>query len=462
MAYKNAYGAAGTLTASLPASGTAQNMQVDTTLAAILRSFLGTGDWTYLLIGAGTTAEVVQVQYSATTSFPVLRAQDGTTPRLHAPGDPAVFQITAVAIAAAVPPQTLTVNTSGAITATQPTATELDLSVPPPNFTGNGIAVSGAYPNYEFTLTEDDTGCCGSGTSSGGSTLSLYGNGLVEISQSGSTATITVEEPAFTGSGLSITGTWPNLNFAVNTSGAGTVTSVTGGSGITVTGSPSVNPTVSLSASGVTAGTYGGLQVDAFGRLIAIDPTFNPPDTISAVNSWVLVARTGNDMTIDVVEAAEGTIGVVALANASAPLDSTDHSTAVNPALLASVISALAGTSVAGFTTNAGEATNLYTNIVSASPTSVVLAAGEQALVRATLTMLNTATPATPVQFGMAIFNTTGPTIIQGNRSITQSQQTIDVLLTGPLNIQIALASTAVPSGATVNSSSLTVTTFPG
>jgi hypothetical protein len=436
-------------------------MQLDASSAAQLKSLLGSADWTFMLVGAGATCEVVQVFYSASTNFPITRQQDGSLLQAHAPGDPAHFELTALAVAAEVTPVPMTVTGENLA---QVTTSGLDVSVdvPEPAFIGNGLAITGTWPNITFTATEDDTSCCGG--SSGGSSgiTSVYGSGLVTATQSGSVVTLTVLDPNFTGSGITISGSWPNLVFTAGGGSAGTVTSVTAGTGMTVTGTPSIAPVVNLAATGVTAGAYGGLTVNAQGQLTAVDPAFNPPSSIVSGSAAITSARVGNVQTLTATLAAEGVVGVVALADASDPLNPADHSTAVNPALLANVISALSGTTVSGVSTYTAVSTGLYTNIISGALLSVNIPSGESLLVHAHVTMVNTTTPTTPVAFGMAIFNTAGSgTIIQGDQTMTQSQQSMSIIIAGPLTTNLALLTTAVPSGSAVLSYGL-VALAPG
>jgi hypothetical protein len=141
-------------------------------------------------------------------------------------------------------------------------------------------------------------------------------------------------------------------------------------------------------------------------------------------------------------------------------LNPADHTTAVNPALLSSVIASLAGTTVAGATNWSAETSGLYTTVVTSVPVLLNIPAGVKAVVRGCATMVNTSTPTTPVQFGVAIFNTSGPTLIQGNRIITQSSQDIEIIITGPFNSYLVMSTTAAPAGSSVVSSALTVVTY--
>ena len=455
MAYKNAYGISGYLTQPLPASLTATLMQLDASSSAQLLALLGSADWTFMLLGSGATAEVVQVFYSATTNFPITRQQGNSLLNAHVIGDPAVFELTAAAVASEVTPVAMSVTGTNLVSATT-SGLNVTIDVPEPLFVGSGITITGTWPNLTFTQIADDTSCCGgSGTGTTGGITSLYGSGLAVVTQAGTVATVNVAAPTFTGSGVTITGTWPNLVFTAAGGGVGTVTSVAAGTGITITGTPTTAPVVGIATSGVTAGTYGGLTVNAQGQLTAVDAAFNPPSIINSGSAAITSARVGNTQTLTATPAAEGTVGVVALALAGSPLNSADHSTAVNPALLANVIAALAGTTITGVSSYTAVSTALYTNVVSGALLAVSIPSGHSFLIQASATMVNTSTPGTPVEFGIAVFNATTSTIVQGNQQMTQSQQSMSFLLAGPLTANLSLVTTAIPSGSAVLSYSL-------
>jgi hypothetical protein len=460
VAYKNAHGVSGNLQVQLPASNTATVMQLDPASAAQLQVLLSPGDWTYMQLDTGALTEVVLVNYSATQNFTITRQQDGTALNAHVVGAPARFVLVAAAVATLVTPPTLNITGTGLASAST-SGEDVTIAVADPEFTGDGIQISGSWPSLNFTITADDTNCCG-GSGSGGSSgiTGIYGYGIASVTQSGSTASITVPAPNFTSPNSSVTigGSWPNLTFESTSGGSGTVTVVNAGSGITVTGNPNISPTIGLSATGVTAGTYGAMVVNAFGQITSLDSDFDPPSTITAT-APLIATRTGDALALTISAAEEGVPGVAPLADSTEPLDPTDHTSAVTPALLASVVDALSGAAVSGFNNYSPAPTANYSNIVSASPVPVSLAAGQSALVLANITMLNTSTPLTPVAFGMAVFNNSAA-LIQGDQSATQSQRSMSFILTGPLTTSLVLTSTAVPSGASITASGLQVIVF--
>ena len=101
---------------------------------------------------------------------------------------------------------------------------------------GTGISTSGTYPNFTITNSAPDQ------------TVALTGAGTTSIS-----------------------GTYPNFTITSNDQYAGTVTSITAGTGLTG-GTITTSGTVALEASGVTAGSYtsGIFTVDTYGRVTAV------------------------------------------------------------------------------------------------------------------------------------------------------------------------------------------------
>src|SRR5699024_6214280 len=174
------------------------------------------------------------------------------------------------------------------------------------------------------------------------------------------------------------------------------------GSGLTLTGDPSTNPTISITNTGVQAGDYSGLVVNARGQITSIPSNFAP---VSAIESTSLeVFRTGNTVTIDVNEGSPTERGIVALSDSSSPLDPGDNETAVTPAaVLAAISSSNTGTQATA--TSTGEADSLYTNILSSSALQLSLPSGKRAIVMAECMVLDGAAPATPVAYCLAIFS---------------------------------------------------------
>lgn len=122
------------------------------------------------------------------------------------------------------------ITTSGTLTITN-TAPDQTVAIT----AGTGITTSGTYPNFTVTNAAPDQ------------TVSLTGAGTTSIS-----------------------GTYPNFTITSADSTVGTVTSITGGSGLTG-GTITTSGTLALDTSGVTPGSYTAtnITVDSFGRVTA-------------------------------------------------------------------------------------------------------------------------------------------------------------------------------------------------
>src|SRR5699024_2462233 len=129
--------------------------------------------------------------------------------------------------------------------------------------------------------------------------------------------------------------------------------------------------------------------------------------------------------------------------------------TAVTPAaVLAAISSSNTGTQATA--TSTGEADSLYTNILSSSALQLSLPSGKRAIVMAECMVLDGAAPATPVAYGLAILSMYNVKLYS-NKIATQSKQTIIGVVSGPVESQISLVTTELPTGAVVHSQSLVV-----
>ena len=465
MAYVSVNGAEGAITTPLPAVGNSAVVTLSTALASFLQSRLSAGDWTYMGIGEGDALEVVKLYYSASSQFSIDRAQDGTYLNAHPASSLAKYLFVLEAVQDITPTESATVIAEFPITVSNPIAGQFSVGLQAPNFiNGDGLSISGSWQDgYTFELVPSDIGCTGcgnAGTGGSGTTVAVLAGGVAEVNEVGSTFTVTVQEPNFASSDNSvyISGLWPNYDIVARGVGSSGVSTVSGGTGISVTGNPGVSPVINIAATGVVAGGYGGIQVNAQGQLTSVDAGFAPPSSIAATLPLV-AERTGNAVAFSVGAASEGTAGVVALADADNPMDGADRATAVTPALLAAVVASLAGAEVAGGQTYTGEADSAYSNILSAPAVSLNLAAGESALVHAEVTIVDSVTPASVVQYGLAVFNTS-QLRLQSNRSVSQNQQSMTFLITGPVAYGLALVTTTLPSNSVVASTSLTAIVF--
>lgn len=463
MAVKHLYGLSGLL--ALPASSVATIIKVDATLsgAILAAGFVSGTDHTYFALVTSGAYEIVKVTHVNGQNLTVERGID-TLPQAFPAGSLVEFVITAQAIIDDIGPieSTVQLTDSGIAVVTNPGGNIWNIHVDAPNFSYlNGIEIVGAYPNLTWTYTPPD--CCGdAGTGGGtGAINSVEGEGIADAVTNAGDVVVTVPAPVW-GGNVEATGIWPNinLNYAGSGGGGGTVTSVTNGTGLSITGAPAVNPTLHITATGVVAGTYGGIEINAQGQIVAVPVTLNPVSIVSAVDP-IVVNRTDDAVEISVKDAAVGQKGVVELADSTDPFDPLDDAKVATPAVVAAGMATIAAPTVTGADSYSGEADGDYVNNIGGSLTAVDIPAGRKAIVYAEVTVIDGGAPLTPVDFGIAVFNTT-PTKIKSNKKMTQSQQSMSFVVAGPVvATNWALVTTALAGAEAVVSYSLYVELLP-
>lgn len=458
------YGLSGVLTNNIDSVATALPVSQNI-LDSIGPGFVDGVDFTYLSIGTGGLSEVVRVTAVVGGVLIVDRAQNGTTALPHPVGAYVEYVVTAEAIVQDIADKALIVqppiNGGGIVSTSQSPAGTL-ITVANPNFSGQGgVYVQGAWPNITFGYNPPENECCpgDSGSGGGGGGTTFYGQGVVEVEDYGNEVYINVDSPAFSGSGgIQVTGSWPyyTIGFAGGGVPSGTVTSVAASSGLQITGNPSVNPTLSITNTGVVAGDYSGFVVNPRGQITQIPPGFAPISTVEGTDGTITSTRTGGVVKLDVVAAAVGQPGVVALADETDPFDPADITTVATPAVVALAMESLALPELSGASSYLGESDGLYINTVTSSATAVSLLAGEKAIVYAECTVID-GTPATAPIYGIAVFSA-APARLKSNRILPQCTQNMSFVLEGPINTSIALVTTALDAGDTLVSWSMWVT----
>lgn len=463
MAYIDLYGVRGVLCASVSPGDTA--LYVDEALAGVISTRLVfPTDTTFLSVSTGVLSELVRVVGQSGRVLIVQRSQ-GNTQALSFPlGARLEFQVTAEAILGnmgAIP--AIGITGTGAAVVTTPLLNNWNVDVPVVTILpalNSPIEVLGTFPNFQLALQNRD-GCGGAGSEGGEGVSSIEATGIASGFISGDTAYIKVVPPNFVGSGVTITGSWPNITFSVAGLAGGTVTSVSVTGGLTITGIPTVAPTLSIANTGVTAGTYGGIQINARGQIVAVPASLNPVNVVVA-NTPLSVARAGDTITLSVASATTGSRGVVELADANDAWNPLDAANAATPAVVQKAIDELVVPLLpvaSGADSFTGEPDASYTNAISATATPIVLASGEKAVVTVNVTAIDGTTPLTPVPFGIAVFNASAIKI-RSNRIIPQCSQQMSFVLAGPVNTALTLVTTAIPGTASVTSFGLSIIKF--
>jgi hypothetical protein len=363
-----------------PLSSSATSATLEATGASTLNAALGGSGWCYLLIVSPIGQELVKATQGANPTISITRAVDGSTAQSFPTGAFVRFAIGNSAVQDLIdagPGGIANVTGSGLATVTTPVAGTRNVDVATPAFTSSdgSLVIGGSWPALDFTFSASKdaidgtvTVVTGSGdfTITNGSTtpnVSLtnilgtvtgtaygsYGAGGyitgLRVTSTGRVATVDVQ--ALTDgvyANASVTVSSGRITSVVAGSGSSGVTSVVQGTGISITGSGTV-PIIGLANSGVTAGSYGGLTIDAFGRITSIAGGFNPISFIaSGTPELVITAGAPGSVTITIAVASTLTRGIVRLATTSEATDFTNQSLAMTPAGFKSALNSVGGT----------------------------------------------------------------------------------------------------------------------
>ena len=424
--------------------------------AQLLAAIGASGNFTTLSLSNGVVSEIVYATGVSGVNVTISRAQEGTIAQTFSGGTVARFVWTQVSIQDIASGGTAGISITGSGSATVtggPFA--FNVAVPPGNLTaGSGIAVAGTWPNITITNTSPGGG--------GGSTL-VTGSGQANVTAITGGYNVDVPTPTVgAGTGIAITGTWPNITI-VNTDpgmgATGTVTSITAGSGIAVTGDPTVNPTVSLSPSGVTAGTYGGITVDTFGRVTNI--TAGLITNISSLTPALTVgAPSIGAITLTIANASTAAVGLIqrAVNTSAASSDPSDNATCVTPSGVAAVIGAQVPVQIITDTSNVPLASASYTLSAIISGTALTLISGKTAVVTVAIEESDPGAPTSVPNFGIGLF--TGATFIDGNSdNVPGAARTLTTKIVGPFTGVLSAKVTALAGSFAIQSKSISIVT---
>lgn len=443
-----------------PADASTTVLVVDPALAGAIALNFYPGAYTYLSITAGPSYELVKVTGVYGDNLVVERGQSSPAQSFPS-GAILAFEVTAAAIEGDIttPPNIAAITGTGQAQVTSSSPNVFTVHVPTPFVVGGqGIEITGTWPNITINVAATD--CCGApepDEGGGVGVTSLQGQGIVQAYAIGPEGYVKLDAPVFTGSGVTITGSWPNYTFTVASGAGGTVTSVAAaaGGGLVVTGTPAIAPQIGMANTGVAAGTYGGVTINAKGQITAVPGGFNP---ISAINVTLPLVATPSlgAVALNVNNATFSARGVVTLVDDTDPFDPLNTTDAMTPAAVQKALDTLTESDVTGNSSYTSEADGLYVNTVGGSATAFQLAAGEKAIVIATATVTNNTDPLDAHVWGLAVFNAT-PLKLKANKSIKQIHQSLIFTMTGPVSVTSLAIVTTDLTGATLLSYDLEI-----
>jgi hypothetical protein len=440
------------LVATLPLATT--TMQLSPTDAAFLAAQLSGGAWTYVAFAEDSYREVVRITAVSGNNASIVRGVDGTTARTWNTNDCFVSVLGPSAVLDLVTQagvnNSLSIAGAGATTVTQPTPRNFVVTTPPVSIAPcegeEAIQVLGAFPNFCIALDRSALGAnCGNAPAPEPPPLEsgelITGSGAANVTYDPLSGAYNIDFAPITISGgpnIAVSGSYPNfvISYTGTVGSPGTVLSVSGSAGISITGIPTSTPVVSLTNTGVVSGNYAGFAVDAQGRITAMPVApgtdsgpvmalalFSDQQTLGSIS----LSRAGHTVTLraQAASTAPDGWGVVRLAAPTLPetRDAGDSTRAVSPAGLDAALVALRPTPPNGLVgTSTGESPSAYT--VTAASTATNVNAGESLLILATMTVVHSTTPTTSVgEFGMAVF--VDGTVVTSTRIVPGNTHTL-------------------------------------
>jgi hypothetical protein len=438
----------------------------DSATTALILSILGaSGNYTTVAITDGVNYELMHITGVDSGALTVDRAQGGTTAVNLASGASIRYVWLTEGILATAPGGTVTcVGSGGTVVTGGP-----NYHITSPLYTfnaGAGIAISGSptSPLISSTVPAGATGATGPT----GPSTAVTGSGIATVTGGAGSFNVAVPLTAVSpGSGITITGTGAAgdpyvVTNAQTQGGTGTVTSLVAGAGIAITGAtPTVNPTVSLTTTGISAGAYGGWTVDAYGRITAVGAGLVTNISTTTTGFTVATPTSGN-WTVNIGTASTGTQGLVKLAGATAGSsnNSGDATSAVTPAGINAVINSLNlnPASFAGAGSQVALGAGSYTTLIASLPIVLALASGKSALIDIYVEVYDSAATTVPQNFGIGLFN--GAALLAGNSNLVPSStRNLKYIATGPLTATLTVNTTTLVGTQTLGNYYATIVT---
>ena len=423
-----AYTAVGAAQIALPAS-----------VIAMLTAQLAGGFYTAVSVTDGVNYEVMNIVSITAGAADVERGVDGTTAVPLAQGAQVRFVWTTEGIeniSTAGGPVTLTGSGDSHVTG----GPDYNVESPVWTFTGAGLVnvYAGATP-YDIIIEQNTIMA----------QVTVAGTGLAVVTGGPLNYNVDVSEPNFVGAGgITITGVWPNITITNELASGGTLVGVTGGAGITVSGALTLNPTISLSTVGPGVGAYGGIHLNEFGQVTAIDASLVTGIT-SPTSGVTIGGPTAGVYTISVATATHSQQGLVSLAPVTGANDSSNDTQAVTPAGIANVVSGLTTTltpaSFAMFGNQNALSPAAYTNTISAFIINIpVVAAGKAVMIDIYVESYDPANPTVQQNFGIGLFDAS--VLLAGVSNVVACNvRRLKYLVTGPTTVAGSLTVKTTP-----------------
>ena len=418
-------------------------------------SYLGAqitpGNFGILAISDGVNFEIVDVTGISGGLVTIARAQEGTTASTFGTGATVRFVWTVVGIdAVSGGAGGITVAGSGLVSVSAGPA--YLVNVTPPNFiSGTGISVSGSWPNITVTNTAPGT--------PGPSTI-VTGSGIAVVSPIVGGYNVDVPSLLITaGVGIEITGGYPHY-IVTNTQipgGTGTVVNVQAGVGIGISGVPTSTPIVNINPTGIVPGVYGALTVSSTGQIQAIAGDLIT-SIVSTTTALVVSIPIVGEASLSISNATTVQAGIVQLAapTSAASNNAGDSTSAVTPAGINAVFGTIAKTqfNVVGQQIALPSASYAQA-LVTALPLSLI--AGQKALITAFMEVYDTVTLTNIPQYAMALFSVAGAALLTGNSVVSDTTRQLSYIVTGPFSDSVQIKYTTLGVNQVVGSYSIAV-----